>query len=168
MYLFICVLSSVSFISILQFYEYSSFTSLDRFIPRYLFHFLFFLGLYLWQMEVPRLGVKSELQLLATARATAMWDLSHICNLRHSSQQHWILNSLNEARDQMLFLMDTSWVWNSLSHNENSQMSFFFLSFFFFAFQGHTHSIWKFSGQGSNWSQSCQPTPQPHQSEPCL
>ena len=30
----------------------------------------FFLGLYLWHMEVPRLGVKSELQLPATATAT--------------------------------------------------------------------------------------------------
>ena len=29
-------------------------------------------------MEVPRLGVKPELQLLAYATATAMWDLSHI------------------------------------------------------------------------------------------
>ena len=31
-------------------------------------------------MEVPRLGVESELQLLATAT----WDLSHICDLHHS------------------------------------------------------------------------------------
>jgi len=30
-------------------------------------------------MEVPRLGVKSELQLLACARATAMLDPSHVC-----------------------------------------------------------------------------------------
>ena len=42
---------------------------------------------------------------------------------------------------------------------------FFFLFFcfvFFFAFQGHTHSIWKFPGQGSNGSYSCWPTPQQH------
>ena len=32
-------------------------------------------------MEVPSLGVKSELQLLAYATATAMPDLSHICDL---------------------------------------------------------------------------------------
>ena len=50
-------------------------------------------------MEVPRLGVKSELQLLAYAMATATWDLSYICNLHHCSWQCQILNPLNEARD---------------------------------------------------------------------
>ena len=44
--------------------------------------FHFFLGPHLWHMEVPRLGVQSELQLPAYATATAMSDLSRICNLR--------------------------------------------------------------------------------------
>ena len=61
-------------------------------------------------MEVPRLGVKSELQLPAYATATAAWDLSHICDLYHSSQQHQILNPLSEAQDGICVLMDTSWV----------------------------------------------------------
>ena len=39
-----------------------------------------FLGSYLWDMEVPRLGVQLELHLLAYATATAIWDLSHIRN----------------------------------------------------------------------------------------
>ena len=43
------------------------------------FFFLFFLGPHLWHMEVTRLGVKSELQLLAYTTATAMPDPSHIC-----------------------------------------------------------------------------------------
>ena len=34
----------------------------------------FFLGLHLWHMEVPRLGVESELQLPAYTTATAMPD----------------------------------------------------------------------------------------------
>ena len=34
------------------------------------------------------------------------------------------------------------------------------ISFFFF-FLGHTRGIWRFPGQESNWSCSCQPTPQP-------
>ena len=38
------------------------------------FFFFFFLGPYLWHMEVPRLGVESELQLLAYATAPAMQD----------------------------------------------------------------------------------------------
>ena len=51
-------------------------------------------------MEVPRLGVESELQLPAYTAATATQDPSHIFDLRHSSQQHWFLNPLSEARDQ--------------------------------------------------------------------
>ena len=43
------------------------------------FVLIFFLGPPLQHMEVPRLGVKSELQLLAYTTATAMWDLSRIC-----------------------------------------------------------------------------------------
>ena len=44
-----------------------------------------FLGPHLWHMEVPRLGVKSELQLLTYITATAMPDPSHVCDLHHSS-----------------------------------------------------------------------------------
>ena len=59
-------------------------------------------------MEVPRLGVKSELQLLAYITATATPDSSHVCNLYHSSQQCQILNLLSKARNQTHVLMDTS------------------------------------------------------------
>ena len=45
---------------------------------------LFILGPHLWHMEVPRLGVKSELQLLAYTTATATPDLSCTCNLHHN------------------------------------------------------------------------------------
>ena len=61
-------------------------------------------------MEVPRLVIKSELQLLAYPTATATRDLSHICNLHHSSRQCWILNPLSRSRHQTCVLMDTSWV----------------------------------------------------------
>ena len=40
---------------------------------------------------------------------------------------------------------------------------FIFLFFIFWSFQGHTHGIWGFPGQGSNQSYCCQPTPQPQQ-----
>ena len=59
----------------------------------------FFLRVAPWHMKVPRLGVESELQLLAYTTATATWDPSHVCNLHHSSWQHWILNPQREARD---------------------------------------------------------------------
>ena len=59
-------------------------------------------------MEVPRLGVESELELPATAMATG--DLSGICNLLRSLRQRGILNPLSEARDQTRNLRDTSQV----------------------------------------------------------
>ena len=46
-----------------------------------------FLGLHLQHMEVPRVGVKSELQLPAYTTATETPDLSHVCDLHHSSSQ---------------------------------------------------------------------------------
>ena len=51
-------------------------------------------------MEVPRIGVQSELQLPAYATATAMRDPSCVFDIHHSSQQNQILNPLSEARDQ--------------------------------------------------------------------
>ena len=50
-------------------------------------------------MEVPRLGVESDLQLLAYTKAIAMLDPSHICDLHCSLQQHKILNPLGKAKD---------------------------------------------------------------------
>ena len=44
----------------------------------------------------------------AYATATATLDPSHICNLHRSLQQHQILNSLSEARDQTYILMETT------------------------------------------------------------
>ena len=64
----------------------------------------FLLGPYSWHMEVLRLGVKSELQLPATATATTMPDLSSICDFHQSSQQRRILNPVIEARDRTLNL----------------------------------------------------------------
>ena len=63
------------------------------------FLFFRFLGVHLQHMEVSRLGVESELQLLADTIATATQDQSHICNLCCNLQQHWILNPIIEARD---------------------------------------------------------------------
>ena len=74
------------------------------------FAFFFPLGPHLWDMEVPRLGVELELQLLAYTTATAMRDPSRICDLHLSSWQCWIFNPLSRARDRTCILMDTSWV----------------------------------------------------------
>ena len=76
----------------------------------FFFFFFLFLGPHPWHLEVPRLGVILELQLPAYTTATATRDLSHVCDLHHSS---WhcriqILDPLSEARDQARILMDTS------------------------------------------------------------
>ena len=52
-------------------------------------------------MEIPRIGDESELQLPAYAIDIATWGLSCVCDLHHSSWQHWILHPLSEARDQI-------------------------------------------------------------------
>ena len=48
-------------------------------------------------MEVPRLGVESELQLLPYTTATATRDLSHIYDLHHRWWQCQILDPRSEA-----------------------------------------------------------------------
>ena len=73
--------------------------------------FLLFFGggeLHLWPMKVPGPGVESELQLLAYTTTTATQDLSHVCDLYHSSQQCWIPHPLSKARDQTSILKNTS------------------------------------------------------------
>ena len=71
-----------------------------------------FLGLYLWYMEVPRLGVIGA---IATGLHQEMLDPSCICNPYQSSQQHHILNPLSRARDRTYVFMDTSLVHYHLS-----------------------------------------------------
>ena len=84
----------------------------DFLVPKSFFVCLFpcfvFLGPHQWHMEVPRLGIELELQLPAYATAIATGDLSHICDLHHSSQQGQIPNPLSEARDPTCIFVDTS------------------------------------------------------------
>ena len=72
----------------------------DGALALFLFIYLFFgfLGSHLRHMEIPRLGVESGLQLPVYTTATAALDLSHFCNLHHSSWQRWTLNPQSEAR----------------------------------------------------------------------
>ena len=74
----------------------------------FLFVFIFvFLGLHPWHMEVPRLRVQLELQLPAYTTATAMPDLSLVCDLHHSSGQHrslthWVRPGIKAATSWFL------------------------------------------------------------------
>ena len=57
-------------------------------------------------MEVPRLGVETELQLPDYFTATATQDPSLVCD--HSSQKHRIPDPLSKVKDQTHILMDIS------------------------------------------------------------
>ena len=85
-------------------------------------------------MEVPRLGVKLELQLPVYATATTMGDLSHFYDLCHTSQQCQVPNPLSVARDQTRILMDTGWVLNPLSHDGKSESQVCSVGIFYLGF----------------------------------
>ena len=61
-------------------------------------------------LEVPRLGVESELELPAYSTATATQDPSHIFDLHHSSWQCRAPDPLIKARDGACILVNTSWI----------------------------------------------------------
>ena len=75
-------------------------------------------------MEIPRLGVKLELQLQAYATATASSDWSRICDLHHSSQQHQIVNPLSEARDETHNIMVPSQICFCCAMTETPKLIF--------------------------------------------
>ena len=74
--------------------QISSLTALTLFI---FILYIFILGPHPWHMEVPRLGIQSELQLPAYITATAMPDPGCICL---SMRQHRILNPLTRNGGQ--------------------------------------------------------------------
>ena len=84
----------------------------------FFFYFSCFLGPHPRHMEVPRLGVESELHLPAYTTATATQDPNCIFDLHHSSRQHRILNPLSEARGRTRILTDTSWIAASVPRQE--------------------------------------------------
>ena len=86
---------------------------------------LFVLGPHLWYMEIPSLGVESELQLPACTTATAMQEPSRVCDPHHSSCQRQILKPPSGARDQTHLLIDTSWVLNPLTYKGKAELMVF-------------------------------------------
>ena len=115
--------NTISFFNNLRWYIYSI---IDLFYLLLFFVILSFLGLHPQHVEIPRLGVQSELLLPADTRATAIPDLSCICNLHYSAWQRQILNPLSEARDWTHILArDNTGVHNPLSHDGNSPFGYF-------------------------------------------
>ena len=88
----------------LNFWEYL----LSMYFWRVFIYLFFFSGLHRRYMGVIRLGVKSELQLLAYTTATETPDLSHVCDSHHCNAGSF--NPLREAGDRTCIPMDTSWV----------------------------------------------------------
>ena len=88
------------------------------------YHFIYlfiyvFLGLHQQHMDVPRLGVKSELQLPAYTTATATLALSLICDPRDSSQPRQPFNPPSGATQRNHLPLNTRPL-PPLSHNRNS------------------------------------------------
>ena len=99
------------------------------------FVFLPFLGPLPRHMEALRLGVQSELQLLAHATATATRDPSLVCHLHHSSWQCWIPDPLSKARDLTTSLWLLVGFISAAPQLELPPQIYFQSSFFFFFFQ---------------------------------
>ena len=95
-----------------------------------------------------------------TATATAMPDLSRICNLYHSSWQDRILNPLSRARDWIWILMDTSRVHNPPSHKGNSHPLVLELPSSVLASSPgsclSTPLPWPWAGRAGTWGSECQ------------
>ena len=132
----------------------------------YMLHFFLLLlfcfsGLYPRHMEVPRLGVKLELQLLAysTATATAMQDLSCVCNLHHSSWRCQILNPLSETRDPTSNLMLPSWIRFLCTKTGTPAFLFLLVCLYVFFLGPHLQHM-EVPRLGVYWSYRCRPTPQ--------
>ena len=82
--------------------------------PSLFFFFFSFLDLHLQHMEVPKLGVKSELT----------QNLSRICDLHHSSWQCQIPSPLSEVKDQIRILINTSQIASTVPQQELLYLSF--------------------------------------------
>ena len=87
---------------------------------------LFFFWPHLWHMEVPRLRVELELQLLVYATATAMLDLSHIWDWSYTPCSNTgSLTHQARPENETIPSQTLCQVLNLLNHNGNSEGSRF-------------------------------------------
>ena len=99
----------------------------------------FFLGLHPRHMQISRLGVESELQLLAYATATATQHLSWVCDLTTThgnarSLTHWVRPGIEAASSWLLVrLVSAVPQWESIA---SFNWGFFFFFFCLFDMSG--------------------------------
>ena len=74
------------------------------------FFFSFYLLGHAQHVEVSRLGVKVGATAAGLHHRHSNAKTNLVCDLYHSSRQHWILNPLSKARDPTHVLMDTNLV----------------------------------------------------------
>ena len=115
------------------------------------------LGPHPWHMDIPRLGVQSELWLPATATATS--DPSRICDLHHSSWQRRILNPLSEARDGTRNLTVPSRIHFHCAKTGTPRRTFKASYILLNLFLSYTNR--KFYLSLAPWGESTQPSPTP-------
>jgi len=93
-------------------FQESSILSYTIQIPRRGFFFSLSLFFFLFRASPATYGGSQARGRIGAAAANLHHSHSntgsgHICNLHHSSWQHWVLNPLSEARDRTCILMDT-------------------------------------------------------------
>ena len=114
--------------------------------------FFFFLGLYTQHMELSRLGVESELQLLTYATATATPDLSCIFNLQARSLTHRVGPEMEpEYSWTLVRFITTKPQWELLKLKID-------WIFFFFFLRPHLRHM-EAPGPGVELEVSCRPMP---------
>ena len=83
------------------------------FIKSLILYFIYFLGLHLWHMEVPRLGVQLELQLPANVTAiTKIQAMSATYTTAHSNTRaltHWARPGMEPTSSWILVGFITPW-----------------------------------------------------------
>ena len=117
------------------------------------FVLLCFLGPHPQHMEVPRLVVKSELQLplMPQPQQQKIWAISVTYTTAHGNAGFF--NPLSKAGDQTHILLDTSWF--RFCHDENSKKFFFpwRACFTWYSIQG-LRILWHMSESPSFWQLS--------------
>ena len=117
---------------------------------------------WLWPKKRKRKRKKPQVYILWHALPQLILKAKFLRMINMFSEHEFILISLdsfliNFYASFLKVIMDAC----SLASFLPSPPTFFF--FFFLSFEGCTHSIWKFPGEGLNRSCSCWPTPQPQQ-----